>query len=161
VIEEIFGSGHRSLFMVSLFEPRDNFLSVVLLEAAARGREEDVCDLGLTGRETVPLPQALAIEIEWADCILYSVGNETYMTADPSQQTPPARMLVERTGSRFLDYVCAATWARDERPGAIRHWALFCENHTVDVACLAEPIVRRVPVAPQWLDRDRPRVFQR
>jgi hypothetical protein len=159
MIEPVFGKGHRSLFLVSLFEPRDNDLSVVVLEAKPQGPEV-VASVGLASQEILPDPQSLAIEVHWTDCILYAVTNESYAIGEPDR-LPPASMLEERKDSRVLSHVFASTWARHEYPGPIQHWALYCENHVLDVACLTPPEVSRVPVLPQWLDRDRPRIFQR
>ncbi len=160
MIEEIFGNGHRSLFVAALWEPRDNSLSVVILEGRPQGPEVAVDDLGITAKQILPDPEAQAIEVQWTDCILYAVSNESYALAEPGE-APPSRMLVERKNSRFLDYVRASTWATDEHPGPIRHWVLYCENQVIDVACLEPPIVTRVPVLPQWLEPRGPRIFQR
>jgi hypothetical protein len=160
MIEEIFGNGYRSLFLVSFWEPRDNDLAVVVLEAKPQGPEVDALGLGLEGQEILPDPKSMAIEVQWKDCIVYAVSNESYSVAEPGRE-PPKRMLEERTDSAFLNYVFASTWARNEYPGPIQHWVLFCENHVLDVACLKPPMVSRVPVLPEWLARDRPRVFHR
>ncbi len=159
---ELFGFplGRRSFFLGQISEPSTNRLRLVLIEAAAQGPVvESVDDLGIPGREILPLPQTEAVVIHWESYVAYAVRNESFAL---EKSVPKVEnMLVERDASAFRDFVRHATWATDDHPGKLRHFEVICEHHVIDVISTDAPVVAREAIDANSLMQPTVRVFNR
>ena len=78
-------------------------------------------------------------ELTWPSYIGYSVINESYSNGEPKESNGEGRLLVVYTHSQYLEYLSKASFADAQHPGPFKHWALYCLNHTIDVASTVEP----------------------
>jgi len=142
------------LFLDAIGEPEENQLRVVILEATtgATPSEQQLAEFGeplrsiLAGSKAIEhLDGCKRFELFWDNYVGYSVVNESYSTGEPESSIGTGRLLVEYEKSNYLEYLSRATFATADYPGPYKHWAIYCQNHTVDVASQVEPIVRVLP----------------
>jgi hypothetical protein len=97
-------------------------------------------------RKIQPMPGCRRFELVWKTYIGYSVINESYSNGEPdaSIAVGDRRRFVEYSTSQYLDYLAKASFASKDHPGPYRHWALYCQDHTIDIASQADPIVREI-----------------
>jgi hypothetical protein len=142
------------LYLGSLEEPRVNELRIVVLEARS-GEPLSEADLAsesdpalrsiLTGgRRIGHLGAYRRFEISWSNYIAYSVVNESFSNGEPKSSKGVGKGLVEYSESQYLEYLSNATFATADFPGPYRHWAIYCLDHTIDIASQVEPVVREV-----------------
>jgi len=147
------------LYLGSLTEPSVNALKVVLLEAKAgppidadilASEPDPVLRSILVGsREIDHFPGCRRFELVWESYVGYSIVNESYSNAEPDTTVAVGArgLFVEYTRSQYLDYLSKASFASPEYPGSYRHWALYCQNHTIDVASQVDPVIRELASA--------------
>lgn len=141
----------KFLYLESITEPADNELRIVILEAGA-GSDPD--PLQFEGIENTLLKNFLTqtkpivhgeghrkFELFWSSYIGYSVVNESYSNGEPKDSIGEGGLLSIYTQSQYLEYLSKASFADASYPGPFRHWALYCLNHTIDVASIVEPEV--------------------
>ena len=83
-------------------------------------------------------------EIIWENYIAYCVRNESYCGNIKEEQIAVGKMFCIYSKSYFLDYISRATFATAEYPGPFQHYAVFCENHVIDVVSMQAPQTRRL-----------------
>jgi hypothetical protein len=145
------------LFLENLTEPSVNSLRIVLLEAKAGSPvnpeqvasqyELPVLRSILTGSRYIEhSPGCGRFELVWETYIAYSVLNESYSNgeADTSVAVSGQRLFVEFSRSQYLDYLSKASFASPDYPGPYRHWAIYCQDHTIDIASQVEPVIREI-----------------
>ena len=142
------------LYLETVREPQDNQLRITILEAVAGERisearlaaeHDEVLRSILAGsREIGHFDGCRKFELFWESYISYSVVNESYSNGEPKASNGKGRLLVEYESSNFLEYLSKATFATAEYPGPNRHWAVYCQNHTIDVASQVDPKVREL-----------------
>lgn len=141
----------KYLYLDTITEPQDNQLRIVILEAtlgAAVSEEQLAAEPAelrsiLTGSR--PIEHASGsrrFELFWRSYIGYSVVNESYSNGEPESSQGKGRLLVEYESSNYLEYLSKASFATADYPGPFRHWAIYCLNHTIDIASQVEPIVK-------------------
>ena len=83
-----------------------------------------------------------AFRIVFQNYICFSVRNESYATPEDDEDYSLRLRRYQR--STFMDFVEKGTWAEavPDHPGAFAHYAVVCEDHVIDVACSAEPIIQ-------------------
>lgn len=80
-------------------------------------------------------------ELIWRGYVAYCVRNESYFRPEDGEMIGPDRLQV-RSNTAFLAYVAATTFAADDFPGPLTHWALYMDWHCIDVVSVEPPEVR-------------------
>jgi hypothetical protein len=141
----------KYLFLKEIGEPSENELRLVINEAvstrpisaeALSVHPPEIRELLSSAKEILHEPGCLIFEITWPSYIGYSVRNESYALPEPESSVGEGALFVEYEKSRFLDSVSASTFASADYPGAFKHWAMYCQNHIVDVASTESPIIK-------------------
>jgi hypothetical protein len=147
------------LYLETLTEPGVNDLRIVLLEAVAgppisaeelASESDPVLRSILVGsRKIDPQPGCRRFELVWESYIGYSVVNESYSNSEPATSVAVGdrRRFAEYSSSQYLDYLAKASFASKDYPGPYRHWALYCQDHTIDIASQVEPLIRKLEPA--------------
>ena len=114
-------------------------------EALVLDREESVKINGvsLRGRPIEITDESRRFEVVWDTYITYTVHNESYCYWDDSEKWAGKRLRVY-SKSKFLEFVAAATFARDDYPAPFKHYQIVCGNHVIDVASEQAPVVTRL-----------------
>jgi hypothetical protein len=91
-------------------------------------------------------PGCRRFELVWESYIAYSIVNESYSNGEPdtSVAVDGLRLFVEYSRSQYLDYLSKVSFASADYPGPYRHWAIYCQDHTIDIASQAEPVIREI-----------------
>lgn len=139
-----FPKGHTNLYLTEIGEP-ENLLRIVVAEGVL-GELSPIefgdVDLG-EGRSIEITAQSRRFELIWDQYVAYVVRNESYWKAEPSK--PPIKDQLERRyDSAFLLFLTQTTFADDEYPGPLEHWALSTLNHCVDVVGVRPPRIRQI-----------------
>lgn len=139
----------KYLYLHDIGEPNDNELRLVVHEARVGGSvSEQVLNSEQHPEVRKLLSESSAIEhgpgckvfeIVWGSYVGYSVLNESFVLPEPEASKGVGRLLVEYESSVFLEYLARATFAAADYPGPFKHWALYCLNHSVNVASAEEP----------------------
>jgi hypothetical protein len=144
------------LYLGALSEPRINEIRIVLLEAVAgapvnsdtlASDSDPVLRSLLAGsRQIGHFPGCRKFELVWKSYIAYSVVNESYSNGEPgtSVVVGERRHFAEYSSSQYLDYLASASFASKDYPGPYRHWALYCLDHTIDIASQVDPVIREI-----------------
>jgi hypothetical protein len=142
------------LYLDAATEPQVNQLRVVILEARTgeviseaklRAEPDETLRSILRGsREIGHFEGCRKFEVFWNSYIGYSVVNESYSNAEPTAFERKGRLFAEFERSNYLEYLSKASFATAEYPGHYRHWAIYCQNHTVAVASQVGPVVREI-----------------
>jgi len=139
----------KYLYLVSITEPDDGGLRIVVQEARAGGAPA----ASVLADETLPELKAIlsqssviqhgpgckVFELYWSSYIGYAVENESYAQNHPYDVRSKGRLLVEYSKSVYLEYLSKASFASSDYPGAYKHWAVLCLDHIVNVASITEP----------------------
>lgn len=140
----------RYLYLQEIGEPSDNVLRLVVAQAVLSGPISDeslavhppeLRQLLSDSREIAHEPGCKVFELVWPSYIGYSVRNESYALPEPESAVGEGKLFVEYSSSRYLDSVASSTVASENYPGPYVHWALYCLNHTVDVASTEAPAI--------------------
>lgn len=144
--------GESMPFLVKLQEETENELHVTILGAAV-GKEvkaggscgEPVLDQLLADCQPIVPDPSRRFEVIFEDYILYQVRNESYAAYDASAEGT-GTYLMQFEKSRFLDYFLTVTDACRLEDGSFypapwKHYAVFTQNHVIDVIAQAEPRV--------------------
>ncbi len=141
--------GCKYLYLHHIGEPEENTLRLVIHEARVGGpptkealSRELLPEIQKMLAETRSIehgPGCKVFEILWTSYVGYSVLNESYDLPEPATSKGEGKLFVEYTSSVFLEYLSRATFASSDYPGPFKHWAVYCLNHSVDVASTQEP----------------------
>ncbi|MES2450871.1 MAG: hypothetical protein V4610_09910 [Pseudomonadota bacterium] len=140
-----FPEGHLNLYLTEIGEPSENRLRIVVAEGILGQPSPikfDDVDLG-EGRPIEISSESRHFELSWDDYVAYAVRNESFWKAE-SQEPQMISQLHRRFDSAFLEFVSATTFADDDYPGPLQHWALSTLNHCVDVVSVQPPRVQQV-----------------
>lgn len=138
----------KYLYMDSISEPRDNCLRLVILEAtgdALPGQPTWTDDAMATPgpfSEARPILHGAGcriFEVVWESYIGYAVQNESFHVPEPKESEGEGRLFVRYAKSTYLDYLSKVTFASADFPGPFVHWGVYCLNHTIEVASMADP----------------------
>jgi hypothetical protein len=134
----------KFMFLQQIEEQGDNSLRLVVVEGIVRGEtvSHEVGGVQLSGHPVEPSPHSRIYEITWNKYVAYAKDSED------DQPTSSARFC-EFSKSSFLRYVSESTFANDEYPGPLKHFAIGCENHIVDVVSVGDPTIRSLSPAPR------------
>jgi hypothetical protein len=148
------------LYLGALTEPSVNAIRIVLLEAKAgapidadtlASESDPVLRSILVGSRKIDhFPGCRRFELVWKSYIGYSIVNESYSNGEPDTSVAVGvrrRLFVEFSRSQYLDYLAEASFASNDYPGPYRHWAIYCQDHTIDIASQVDPIIREIAPA--------------
>lgn len=139
----------KYLYLDCLEEPTENALRLVVKEGIVgslisktelQEYSTDLQNLLSDAKEITHTPGCRVFEIIWESYIGYSVRNESYAVSE--KPAGIGRLFVEFTQSRYLDFLSISTFANSNYPGSFKHWALYCLNHSIDIASTEEPIIK-------------------
>lgn len=142
-----FPEGHTNLYLTEIGEPSENTLRIVVAEGVL-GKPSPIELAGVDVGEGRPIEitgESRHFELSWNDYVAYVVRNESFWKAEPEEHRI-VNQLERRFDSAFLEFVFTTTFADDDYPGPLQHWALSTLNHCVDVVSVQPPRVQRVQV---------------
>lgn len=137
-----FPKGLIDLYVTEIGEPSENELRIVVTEGLLGELSPigiDGIDLG-EGRPILITDESRSFELLWSNYVAYVVRNESYWKAEDGEPSF-ADNLERRFDSAFFRFVRETTFADDEYPGPLEHWALATLNHCVDVISVGPPNV--------------------
>ena len=149
-----FPEGWLDLFVVEIGEPADQEFRITVANGHL-GREvplSDVVSKSDVSMANVDLGMVQPIEVtsqsrifqfHWTDYIAYNVRNESFWALEDGEPKHAGNFYT-REKSAFLDFVSATTFASDDYPGPLTHWALETLNHCIAVVSSAPPIIREL-----------------
>lgn len=140
-----FPEGHLDLYVTDIGEPSDNSLRIVVTEGLP-GELEPLNIAGVDfgeGRAIQIKNESRHFELIWNNYVAYVVRNESYWKAEPLEP-PMVDQLERRFNSAFLEFVSKTTFADDDYPGPLQHWALTALNHCIDVVSAEPPRVHKL-----------------
>ena len=135
-------------FLTELKEETENELHIVISGAAVGEDARDgdpVLDQILADCKPIIPDPSRSFRMIFEDYIIYQVRNESYAAYDAAAEgTGTYLMQFEKSG--FLDYFLRATNACRMEDGSFypapwKHYAIFTQNHVIDVIAQAEPRV--------------------
>ncbi|WP_395394045.1 hypothetical protein WBP07_02385 [Novosphingobium sp. BL-8A] len=139
-----FPEGLINLYLTEIGEPSENSLRIVVAEGVL-GIPSPIkignIDLG-EGHPIELNSDSRYFEINWDDYVAYAVRNESFWKAEPNEPQM-INHLYMRADSAFLEFVSTTTFADNDYPGPLRHWALSTLTHCVDVVSVRPPRVRQ------------------
>jgi len=143
-----FPSGSRNLYMTEIGEPFDNQLRIIIREG--RLGEPTVIDDPFFNVDNVrPIEvtdKSPAWELYWSNYVAYVVRNESYWAREEGEPDFSGH-LSRRFDSAFFRYISSTTFATDDYPGPLEHWALTTLNHCLDVISTEPPEIRSLSAA--------------
>jgi len=133
------------LYLTELNEPAPASLRIVVSEGVLghpTPTKWDGIDLG-DAKPIIVNASSRVFELQWDHYVAYAVRNESYWKAEDNE--PPATgPLWRRTNSAFLEFIAKTTFADDDYPGPMEHWALTTLDHCIDVISLQPPRIARI-----------------
>ena len=131
------------LFLMRIFEPRDNAVTVLLEEAVANKSKRGptmIAGINFEG-ESWPIEPTLDTRVfllEWTNYVSYCVTEEMHGSTGSftSEEEYTGRLLRIYSKSHFLDFVARSTGAHFN---AYRHYGIACQNHLLDIVSRNEP----------------------
>jgi hypothetical protein len=140
-----FPSDEFWIFLTDLDEPEENSLRLMVAEAKTLGEVEHPLFPSSSTRPIVVTEDSRRFEFVWKDYVAYLVRNESFASLEEGQ---PTGTFLEKKSSAYLRFLGATTFATAVVDKPIRHWAVNCLNHCIDVASFSEPVVREILVEP-------------
>ena len=144
------------LFVIEIGEPADQEFRITVANGHL-GREVPLADvLSMSGisMETVDLgmgrplevtPQSRVFQFHWTNYVAYSVRSESFWALENSEPEHAGNFYT-REKSAFLEFVSATTFASNDFPGLLTHWALDTQHHCIAVVGWTPPIIRELNV---------------
>ena len=129
------------IFLTDVYEPEENTLRVVVTEAKT-----------LSAHAPGPFPSSslssIAIaadsrcfEFVWHQYVAWQIRNESFALPETGGQFG---VFLERNTSAYLRFLEETTFATSVVQKPMRHWAINCLNHCVDVVSFGEPRIREI-----------------
>lgn len=137
-----FPKGFINLYVTEIGEPAENELRIVVTEGLLGDPTSiniEGIDLG-EGRPIAITDESRSFELHWPNYVAYAVRNESYWNAEEGEP-PLGDHLERRFNTAFFRFVSETTFADDDYPGPLEHWALSALNHCVDVISVGPPQV--------------------
>lgn len=131
----------HSIFLISVEEPIDNQLLLTIREAVVSNDEEYIS----IGDKTIGPARRVNDEgpihqIFFDNYAAYSIFNESFLIFNRDDEYK-GRLLVEFSGSAYLNYVRANSSMEYVFEEKLRHFGIYCQNHIIHIAALTEPVV--------------------
>jgi len=131
------------LFLDSIDEPEANSLRLVVSAARPQPFSDEAADPPVPGAVPVfPDSTTPVFEVIFESCVGYLVRNESYARNLPEESWEGSPTVRQYNASAFLEYIRRSTIATDDYPGPLRHYAVICVDHVVDVVSTVPPVVR-------------------
>lgn len=152
-LDEILSVAPYAPFMLSLFEGRDNELTVKIAPSHV-GESRDITEEEvpnpqlrniLNGSRPIEIDSEHVYEITFDRYIIYQVGNESFCSGNPNDEFSGGFLRVY-TRSFLLDNLSRMTDAQELDDGSFypakwTHYQIITLNHIVDIISLGEPSV--------------------
>jgi hypothetical protein len=142
----------KYLSLGSVGETGTSGLRIVLQEAVMSDAADDAAiasesspelrELLASSRPIVHQAGCRVFELIWPSYIGYSVENESFALPEPAGSVGEGALLIIYSKSVYLDYLAKTTFANDDYPGPMQHYAIHCLDHIVNVAACSEPVIR-------------------
>ena len=133
----------HSLFLAKASEPRENALSLLVVESIESPDSEsmEIAGARIEGLHRVaPSNESRRFELAWNSYVAYIVSNESYASPETGELVAGSGRLIQQYDkSSFLEYIGRSTIATAEYPGLLTHIRILCENHVVDVVSTEFP----------------------
>lgn len=147
---DLLAKGDSMPFLAKLQEKTENELHITIFGAAVGEEDEGargdpVLDQVLADCKPIIPDSSRRFDVVFEDYILYQVRNESYAAYDASAEGT-GTYLMQFEKSRFLDYFLTVTDACRLEDGSFypapwKHYAIFTQNHVIDVIAQTEPKV--------------------
>lgn len=138
----------HSLFLTRVSEPKENTLSVSIVESFVSPHSEslEIAGARIEGVHRVaPNAESRRFELSWSSYVAYLVTNESYASAENGESVDGSGRLIQQYDkSSFLESIARSTIATNEYPGLLIHVRILCENHVVDVVSTEFPKAREL-----------------
>lgn len=139
-------NGLKYLFFVKLSEPEDNRLSIIVKEATVSKRAADV----IIGNKNIGSAKRInyngsgnKYEIYFNTYAAYSIIDESfYMFKDNQERL--GRLLCIYSKSNYIEYIRMNTIVEHIREGELKHYAINCLNHIIDIITIDEPVIKKL-----------------
>jgi hypothetical protein len=131
-----------SLFLKEIFEPGANCLRLIIREGKTSKVAVPIVFAGTNLGESFPvkIDEACAtFQLDWNNYVLYHVLNESYGVPADATEFYEGKLARKYTASKLLQFTLASTCATDEYPGKLLHYEIICEQHVINVICIAPP----------------------
>jgi hypothetical protein len=140
-------SESRYLYFRSIFEPRDNSVTILVDEAILDDLPpEQRPDSTVPFSSYAPIrttDKCLSFEIGWNRYVAYLVTEEMVGSGgDSSDEIYTGRLFRTYTKSHFLEHLSRDTGYHES---TVLHFKILCLNHLIDVASYQRPNIRIVP----------------
>ena len=133
------------LYLISTVEPIDNQLLITIKAATVLAQEEDLFiaykNLGTVKQVLLDGP-GKEYEFHFNTYVTYSIVNESFSYFNDSEERI-GRLFCIYSKSNYLDFVKSNTIAEFVLEAEIKHYAINCLNHIINIASIEEPIVTR------------------
>ena len=135
------GENHEEEFRILIAEAQSSEKSNLI--SADQEPDEAIRELLNSSRSIEVTESSCIYEIRFESYIIYSVIDESFTSADPTDiyEGNLARVYLK---SAFLEYVSKSTFATEEYPGPFKHYGFCCLDHIIDVASEEPPKVKRL-----------------
>ena len=130
----------QHLFLCQIIEPEENKLKIIVHPAKFDSKLKPIVigEIHLKQGHEFWADKSKKTEIHFDSYIGYSVRNEINCPADFKEAYAGKRYRIY-SHSKYLDYIKSATFILPDQEGKIQHYAVICENHTIDVISIDEP----------------------
>jgi hypothetical protein len=136
----------RYLFLQEIQELDWNGLRLVVSEGLPAGESGPihVGDAVIGGGTRIDVKEESRVfELVWSQYVAYGVLNESYANVDDPETFEGSAFRVY-SKSHFMNYVSRASFASAEYPGPMRHQAIVCSHHVIDVVSVELPTVKQL-----------------
>jgi hypothetical protein len=130
------------LFLTEFSEPQPNCLRLLIREGRTSKVSVPIRFAGTSLGEGFPteIDDSCAIfMLEWKNYVLYQVLNESFGQPALISEVFEGKFARKYSVSKLLQFVSDTTLATDEYPGKLLHFSIICEQHVIDVICVAPP----------------------
>ena|SRR5216110_253657 len=135
--------GRFWMFLTDLHEPEENSLRVAVAEAIAVQRSESTSGPVSSMAPILITSDSRRFELVWRDYVGYSVRNESFAQSDKDGPSSVGAFS-ERNSPAYLRFLEETTFATSVVQKPMRHWAINCLNHCIDVVSFDAPIIREI-----------------
>lgn len=135
-----------SLFLVKIEEPEENRLLITVKASTVSEQREDIIISGKNigkGRRVERNGPGTEYEIYFDTYASYGVTNESFKTFE-KEAVRSGRLFCIYSKSSYLEYIRNNTIVAHIRDGELKHFAINCEMHIVDITSMSDPVIKKI-----------------
>lgn len=138
------------IYLNHIEEPADNEVTISIIEASAKAKEEDLIigeKLITSARPIVSNPDSRKYSFYFETYVAYSVTNESVTIIDDENEKRVGRLFSIYSKSNYLEYVRKSTIAEfyyGTDNIELKHYGIYCLNHSIDIISVDEPIIKYI-----------------